>query len=151
MPRTRHRLAVAGLAGGVVLGVAAPAQAQLSRSTALPAMSVATGTVAPPTGLSTGGTKCVTTYDAWTGTYSSSLQARVSWTASGSRGVSGYVVTAHFADGSTYPVTSVGATTTSVSGSYDIYYASQNIKVSVRTLTSYGWTAESALSKAISC
>ena len=45
----------------------------------------------------------------------------------------------------------VDAATTSLTGDYDSYYATQNIRVVVTTLTSYGWTGESQPSGVIKC
>jgi hypothetical protein len=54
-------------------------------------------------------------------------------------------------DGTRYPVAQVGATTTSLGGNDDACYASQNIRVTVTTLPSYGWTEESGPSGVITC
>ena len=140
------------LAVALFLSGMAPAQAGYTASRPLTTMSFGTLKVAAPTGLTVAGSKCVTTYDSTTGTSSSTLQARVDWAASATtRGVTGYVISAVFADGSKYPVASTNAATTSMSGSYDISYASQNIRVTVTTTTSYGWTAETAPSGVIKC
>jgi hypothetical protein len=150
---TRRWLLLPVIAVALVLGAAAPANASFSRSASLAPISVATLKVAAATNVSTAGTKCVTTYDYSTGTYTTTLQAKISWTPSTTtRGVTGYLINAVFSDGTEYPVTSVGPTATSVSGSYDAYYATQNIRVTVTTMTSYGWTAETApTTKAVSC
>jgi hypothetical protein len=60
-------------------------------------------------------------------------------------------VTAVFSDGTRYPVAQVDASTTSLDGDYDGSYATQNIRVTVTTLTSYGWAKESAPSGVITC
>jgi hypothetical protein len=147
-----RRLLLPLVAAGLVLVGTGTAQAAYDSSASLPTTSVATLKVAPPTGLSTAGTQCVTTVDPTTGTTTTTLQAKVSWTASTTtRGVTGYVVSAVFSDGTRYPVTSTDASTTSVSGTYDAYYASQNISVVVTTTTSYGWTASTAPSSAVTC
>jgi hypothetical protein len=128
---------------------AAPAQAGFTDATAMKPVTVGTVTVAPPTGLNTGGTKCDVTYDAY-GNPTTTLNARLSWTASTTAKVTGYEVIA-YATGWSYSVTTVAAPTTVVTGSYDSYYATQNIQVTVRARTSYGWTAESAKSGVIKC
>ena len=114
---------------------------------------VTTTTVAAPAGVSTAGTYCSSTSTYYNGTWysRSTMHAKVSWTASATRGVSGYRVTAWLPDGSTYPVGDVGAGTTSVAMDVDGSYASQNIRVTVTTLTSYGWSKQSTRSGAISC
>jgi len=137
---------------GVVLMLLAPitnALAAMDDRATLPTMGVTTTTVAAPGNLSTGGTKCVSSFN--NGTYQTRLQAKVSWTASTTRGVSGYRVIALFSDGTRYPVAQVDAATTSLTGDYDSYYATQNIRVVVTTLTSYGWTGESQPSGVIKC
>lgn len=151
MNRTRRIAVVLSATAAVLFGSMVPAGAQFSNSASAPTMAISSVDVQPPTSVSTGGTKCSSTYDATTGTWTTTLNARVSWTGSASRGVTGYVVTAYFTDGSKYPVVWVNAPATSVSGNYDAYYATQNIRVTVTTYTSYGWTEESALSGVIRC
>ena len=149
-PRRTVVLLIATLA--VLLGATVPAQAAYSDRSPAFTSTIGTVRVAAPTNLSTAGTKCVTTYNAWNNTYTSTLEASLSWRASTTtRGVTGYVVTAYFANGQVVPVTWVNAPGTSVSGTYDAYYANQNIRVTVTTHTSYGWTAESTLSGVIKC
>ena len=141
---------------GVMLAVflAAPGTAQAAFSDASPAVGATVGTlkVAPPTKVSTAGTRCVTTYNPWNNTYSTRLDVKLSWTSSATtRGLDGYLVTAHFTNGQSTPVAWVDAPGTSVNGSADGYYANQNITVTVTTHTDYGWTAESAKSGVIKC
>jgi len=152
MSRARHiAWTLVGIAI-VIIGSMPPAHAAFSNGAAVAPMSITSIDVAAPTGVSTGGTKCTTTYDAWTATYTTTLNARLAWKASATpRGVSGYLVTAVFSDGGRYHVALVGPGTTSLSGDFDAYYATQNIRVVVTTLTSYGWTEESAPSGAIKC
>jgi hypothetical protein len=149
MTSIRRIAVLLSTATAVFVGGMLPADAQFSNSASAPTMAITSVDVLAPTGLSTGGTKCTTSWNGWT--WVTTLNARVSWNASPSRGVSGYVITAVFSDGTRYPVAQVGATTTSISGNYDAYYASQNIRVTVTTLTSYGWTKESAQSGVIKC
>ena len=136
----------------VLIGLTGPAQASLASKTTALVGTVTAITVAAPASVSTKGTRCTTSYDRSTGTTTTTLNAKVSWSASTTaRGVTGYLVTAVFSDGTRYPVAQVAASTTSISGDYDAYYATQNIRVTVTTLTSYGWTAESAPSAVIRC
>ena len=141
-------LVAAALATVLVLGTG-PAQAAFSAKASLPTATVATAKVAAPTNLSTAGTKCVTRTDAYGRTYTT-LEARLSWRGSTTPKVTSYDVMA-YASGWSYLVTSVDAPTTVVTGSYDSYYATQNIQVVVTARTSYGWTAESAKSGVIKC
>jgi hypothetical protein len=151
MIRIRRAAVLLSIAAAVLLGGAFPADAQFSNSAALPTMAITSVNVAAPTGLSTAGTKCTSTFDATTGITTTTLNARISWNASASRGVSGYLVTAVFSDGTRYPAAQTNAATTTVTGDFDAAYATQNIRVTVTTLTSYGWTKESALSGVIKC
>jgi hypothetical protein len=150
MTGLRRALVLVLAAVTVTLGLTSPASAAYS-DTATMTSTASTLKVAPPTSLSTAGTKCETSYDAATMRYTTTLHAKASWVASPTRGVSGYLVVAVFSDGSTYPVAQVAAPATSVTGDYDAYYATQNIRVIVMTLTSYGWTAASSLSGVIKC
>ncbi|MCW2537812.1 MAG: exported protein of unknown function [Modestobacter sp.] len=150
--RARRGLVLVAATLALTLGLSLPASADLSDRSPVLSATATTLQVAAPASVSTSGTRCVTSYNYWNGTTTTTLQARVSWPASTTtRGVTGYLVTAYFTDGSSTPVAWVDAPGTSVSGSYDVYYASQNIRVSVTTYTSYGWTAESAKSGAIRC
>ena len=145
-----RRLAVLlAVATGLTLTLTAPASATLTDTSPTFTATTTTVKVAAPTSVSTNGTKCTTSYDATTATTTTTLNARVSWPASTTRGVTGYLISAVFSDGTKYPVAQVTAPTTSISGNYDAYYATQNIRVTVTTLTSYGWTAESAPSPGV--
>jgi hypothetical protein len=149
----RRTAALVLIALATVLGLTVgTAQAAFTDNATMATLTVGTTTVAAPTGLSTAGTYCstVTTYYNGVASTTTTLHAQLSWKASGTRGLSGYRVTAWFPDGSSYPVGDVG-TSTSVAMDVDGSYASQNIRVTVMTLTSYGWTAESARSAALTC
>ena len=148
---TLHRttlLTAASIATVVALTIS-PAQAAWQDKAALASLSVSTETVKAPTNLSTAGTKCATSYDA-AGNPTTTLQAKVSWTASPTAKVTSYEVKA-YTSGWSYSVTTVAAPATTVTGSYDSYYASQNVQVTVTAKTSYGWFAESTKSKVITC
>jgi hypothetical protein len=124
--------------------------------TATMALTTSTVTVDAPAKPSTAGTKCTTIN--WTRTVNgvttsgstTTLNARVSWDASTTPGVTSYVITA-YGVGWSAPVTEVPATTLSVSDTYDGAYANQNITVTVTARTGYGWTAESPKSGVIKC
>jgi hypothetical protein len=78
------------------------------------------------------------------------LHVTVSWTASTSPRVTGYAVNAHLGfDGSVFPMTTT--TTTSASAVQDADALAYQPRVSVTTLTAYGWTATSPVSALISC
>jgi hypothetical protein len=141
-----------------VLALTGTAQAAFTGKATPTTLTVGTLTVAAPTGLTISGSSCSTTY--WSRTIngqtssgtSITLHTRISWQASSTtRGLSGYRITARYADGSTAPVGDVGPTTTSAQLTVDGLTANQNIQLTVSTLTSYGWTAESPRSAALTC
>ena len=150
MSRLRRTVLVLAVVLAVVPG-STPAQAALSAGAKSLTAGVTAVRVAAPANVSTAGTKCETTYDPATMVYTTTLHAKVSWGASPTRGVTGYVVTAVFSDGSKYPVAQVAAPATSITGDYDAFYATQNIRVIVTTYTSYGWTAVSSQSGVVKC
>jgi hypothetical protein len=86
-----------------------------------------------------------------TTTKSTTLAVTASWSASASRGVSGYVVNAHLNDGSVYPMAQTAAGTLSTSASVDAGNLSYQPRLSVTTLTSYGWTATTAQTPVLTC
>jgi hypothetical protein len=104
--------------------------------------SSATSTVAGP-----GWNETTTT----TTTKNTDLTVSASWPASASRGVSGYLVTAHLADGTSYPMAQTAAGTLSTSATVDADNLAYQPRLSVSTLTSYGWTAQSTISGYLSC
>jgi hypothetical protein len=135
-----------------VLGAVPHAKAAYADTTAVPTMSLTSINVAAPTGVTLAGTKCTTSYDWSTGTYTTTMHARLDWNPSTTpRGVSGYVVTVYFSDGTHYPYAQTDAATTALTGDYDASISTQNIRVTVTTLTSYGWTKESPVSGAVKC
>lgn len=115
---------VVGLAGVV------PAWASFTSTGSLPQMQVSTLEVAAP-GNVQGSVSCF-----WNWTFPS-----VSWQASTSPGVSGYLVTMYFSDGRTQTATQSPNTTNWTSRNS---IGSSSVRYSVTTLTSYGWTKESA-------
>ena len=156
MTALRRTATVVGLLLALVIGSGVAASATFSDSTAV-SVTLTARTVQPPASVSTAGTKCVSR-QVWNGYgYSTvwELQAKVSWpassTATAPRGISGYRVSALIGTTS-YPITDVGATTLSVTDTYPIEYATANIRVTVTTLTAYGWdSAPSIPSATIKC
>ena len=156
MTAVRRILILIGLTVAVIAGASVSASATFAKSVTVPT-TIQTLTVAAPASVSTAGTKCVTYQTTWNYTtnswnYASELQAKVSWPATTTtRGVTGYTVTALFADGTRYPIAVVPPTQLSLTGTFDASYATANIRVIVTTLTSYGWTKESAPSGVVRC
>ncbi|MDP5182291.1 hypothetical protein QOZ88_06545 [Blastococcus sp. BMG 814] len=77
------------------------------------------------------------------------LYVSATWQASGSRGVTGYAVAAHLSDGSAFIMATTAGT--SMSGHEDADARRYSPRLSVTTLTSYNWTATSALTRVLSC
>jgi hypothetical protein len=86
-----------------------------------------------------------------TTTKNTMLSVSASWPASASRGVNGYLVMAHLSDGTGYPMAQTAVGTLSTSQTVDADNLAYQPRLSVSTLTSYGWTAQSAVSGYISC
>jgi hypothetical protein len=81
-------------------------------------------------------------------TRSTSASVLVTWQASPSRGVTGYGVLVRMA-GATYDM---GSTTAlSMFGQVDATYLNYGVSLMVRTLTSYGWTADSPQTGTLTC
>jgi len=141
MTTVRRVLAVLGLALAVVVGSSIPASATFSDKAVLTTTSVSTLTVAAP-GAVTGKLTC--------GPSSSTMG--VTWTPSGTRGVSGYRVTVLFSDGYEQTEDVAGASTASWSKPITTYNVTAfSVRYSVTTLTTYGWITESALTGSFRC
>jgi hypothetical protein len=150
----RRNLLLVLVSIATVIGLTAgTAQAAFDDRATMNIPTISTLTVTAPTGITTAGTYCSTAISYVNGVWSSTstMHAQLAWKASTTRGVSGYRITAWFPDGSTYPVGDVPASTTTVSMDVDGSYASQNVRVTVTTLTSYGWTTPSAKSGVLTC
>jgi hypothetical protein len=128
------------LIAGLVLGSSLPSWAAFSDSTAA-STTVATATIVPPTNL-TARTKCA----------GGDATVTLNWSASTSARVSGYRIRVHFGGGAYQDQTTVAATATTWQGTTPaIYVNSYTMTFTVWTLTSYGWTAESAHTARIVC
>jgi hypothetical protein len=78
------------------------------------------------------------------------LYATATWNRSTSDRVAGYAMTAHI--GAYYTFTMMqGPDVTSMSANEDADYLSTSLKLTIDTVTTYGWTASSALSKTLTC
>ena len=159
MNRVRRSLVVAGLTVAVALGAALPAWAVFN-DTATVRTTIPTVTVAGPTSVTvddscywapTGG--YYNYYGQWVTTYTRMYRATVSWPASStSRGVSGYAVIAHPAAGGEAELARTAAGTLSFTTTVPAAYLSTyRATLSIRTLTTYGWTADSPRTAVLSC
>ncbi|WP_236832303.1 hypothetical protein [Blastococcus sp. KM273128] len=158
MSRIRRSLVVAGLAVAVALGAALPAWAAFS-DTAVVSTRIPTLTVTGPASVT------VDDYCYWeaTGgywsngryvtTFTQMYRATVSWPASSTpRGVTGYAIVAHPAAGGEAELARTAAGTRSFTTTVPASYLSAyRATVSVRTLTSYGWTGDSPRTPVLSC
>ena len=158
MTRTRRILTLIGLAVTITVAGTLPASAEFSETVAV-ATATSTATVAAPASIAVSDwcqTVPTTTVDPLTGvsttTYSYLYHATINWPASTTaRGVTGYRVIAHLNNGTSVVMAETPATTRTVSASVDQYYLQFQPQVTVMTLTSYGWTAESAKSPVLTC
>ena len=141
MTATRRLLAVLGLALSIVVGSSIPASAGFADTATLATTSVSTLTVVAP-GAVTGKLTC--------GGTNSTMG--VTWNPSGSKGVSGYRVTVLFSDGYQQTEDLAGGSTSSWSKSITTYnVTAYSVRYSVTTLTTYGWSTQSALTGSFRC
>jgi hypothetical protein len=148
MTGTRRALVLLGLILAATIGGGAPASATFTDSQLLGTTTVATGTVAPPVRVEVKNVTCTTTVDPVTGAVTSStVNAMVEWGRSlNTPGITGYRVTAHLSNGSSYVMAQTNATTYEAYGSSSQANLAYSPRFTVTTLTSYGWTATSARS-----
>jgi hypothetical protein len=141
MTAVKRALTTLGLALTIVLGTVIPASAAFSDTAALPAMSISTATVTAP-GNVVGKLTCG----------GSSSTMNVTWNPSGSTGVSGYRITVLFSDGFVQNEEVTGASAGSWSKPITTYNVTAfSIRYSVTTLTTYGWSTQSALTGSFRC
>ena len=123
----------------VTLGTSVPASAAFSAPASVPATTIATMVVAPPTNV-VGNLACAKT---------STMSA--TWKPSATPRISGYLVSVYFSDGLVQTV-QLGATATSWSATIDEYYVTAySVAYSVTAQTDYGWTKESARTGTFQC
>ena len=143
MTRYRRTLALVTLAAAVLLATSAPAVATFSRSRALPTTTISTGTVAEPTNVTALLGSC--SNGRW-------MSVKVSWNPSTSPKVIGYAVKAYRSDGQvTTAAQTDGATTTADTTVDKLSAGSTSVTFTVTTLTSYGWSTQSALTGYVTC
>jgi hypothetical protein len=141
MNAVRRTVAVLGLAATVIVGSSIPAGAAFSDSVTVQP-TVATVAVAAPASVTVAVTRCHPQFS----------EVTVSWPASTTaRGVTGYRVTAYLNNGTTVLVGQTNATTRSLGATVSRTQLQLQPQVTVTTLTSYGWSTESARSAVISC
>ncbi|HLM05975.1 MAG TPA: hypothetical protein VK402_12405 [Blastococcus sp.] len=140
MTAIRRTLTLIVLTVAVIAGASLSAAASFSDSVTV-TTTVATGAVAAPAS--------VTITDRCQGWW---YQFDVSWPASTTtRGVTGYRVVAYLNTGATYLVGQTDAATRTISMTVDQSNLSLQPRLAVTTLTTYGWSAETAKSAVLSC
>jgi hypothetical protein len=147
MTGIRRALVLIGLTLAVMVGAAIPASATFADSAGVAGPTVTTITVPAPIHLEVKNVSCTSTVDPATSTVS----AMIEWQRMATpRGGTGYRVTGHYSDGTTFEMAKTGATTFEVVGSWKVDLA-RSPRVSVTTLTRYGWTAQSTLIPVRTC
>lgn len=138
MTSIRRIVALLGILAGLVVATSLPASASFSASSAV-STSISTLVVTAPTNV-VGGLACAAT-----------STMSLTWTASTSPRVSGYLVTVYFSDGFTQTV-QLAATATSWSKTIAEYnVTAYSIQYSVTTQTAYSWVKESARTGSFQC
>jgi hypothetical protein len=158
MTLIRRTLAVLGSMAAIVVSTSLQAAAAFQDSAAVQT-TVATGTVTRPGWVSVNdscSTTSTTTTDPVTGlpvtTYQYWYTATVTWGAgSAPKGVSGYRVMAHLNNGQSFTMTETAPSTRTVSQTVDRAYLGYQPRLSVLTLTGYGWTAETPRTAVLAC
>jgi len=157
--RLRRSALLLGLTASVVIGSSIPASATFTDPVSTSTGTMRTVTVAAPasieidescTQVATGG--YYNSYGRWVTTYTTYYNATVTWPASTTaRGVTGYRVMAHLNNGTSVVMGETTASNRTVSARVDRAYLNYQPRLSVITLTSYGWTAETARTAVLSC
>jgi len=143
MTGIRRAVVLIGLTVAVMVGAAIPASATFAESVSIAGPTVTTLTVPAPINVEVKNVSCSSTVDPTTGTVTSTVSARIEWQRMGDiRGAAGYRVTGHYSNGTSFDMAKVGATTFEVVGTWKVDPA-LSPRISVTTLTSYGWTAQS--------
>jgi hypothetical protein len=138
MSTITRALVLLGILAGLVVTTSLPASATFSASTAV-TTTINTVVVAAPTNV-VGGLACAPT-----------STMSLTWTASTSPRVSGYLVSVYFSDGFVQTV-QLASTATSWSKTIAEYNVTvYSIQYSVTTQTSYGWVKESARTASFQC
>ena len=152
MNSIRRSAVLLGLIAAVIVGSSIPAAATFTEAVATNTATLQAVTVTAPASISVSRT-CTQTvtggyynsWGQWTPTYTTYYNATVTWPASTTaRGVTGYRVTAYMPGSAPIVMGQTDATNRSLSASVDASYLAYQPTISVTTLTSYGWTTESA-------
>ena len=143
MNRIRRSAVLLGLIAAVIVGSSIPASATFTEAVSTNTAALRTATVTAPAWAYVDVTYCHPVFN---------VDATVYWPSGAApRGVSGYRITAYLNNGTSAVVAETGSAARSYSTSFDRSYLQYQPRVTVSTLTSYGWAAESPRSAAISC
>jgi len=145
----RRILVLTGTVLAVMIGTSVSASATFSDAVAR-TTSITTATVQAPTQVEAQGT-CTTTVDPVTGLATTTVDIKIEWWRSPSPGVIGYRVVAHRSNGTSQVMATVGASADQVLSNADQTYLKDQPRFTITTLTSYGWTAQSAASNVLTC
>ena len=157
MNRIRRSAVLLGLTAAVIVGSSIPASATFTESVRTNTATLQALTVAAPAAVNVNDYCSTTSYTYWNGWTNVTVtenwyNATVTWPASTTqRGVTGYRVMAHLNNGQSVVMGETGTTNRSVSARVERAYLNYQPRVSVITLTSYGWTKESARTAVLSC
>jgi len=136
----RRAATLVALTLAVIVGASLPASATFADAATV-STSVTTLTVAAPSGLAV-------TDTCWGIHYSVTF----TWPASTTPvGVTGYRVTAYLNDGTTSVLGTTDAATRTLTFTSDTSFLDYQPRITVTTLTSYGWTAQSTRSAVLAC
>ncbi|MGY1805510.1 hypothetical protein ACI78T_19670 [Blastococcus sp. SYSU D00922] len=158
MTGIRRALVLIGLTVAVMIGAAIPASATFADSVKV-TTGITTGTVAAPASVTvndycgqTANGGYYNSWGQWVTTYYYWYDATVTWPASTTtRGVTGYRVMAHLNDGTSVVMAETTPTNRTVNARVDRGYLNYQPRISVITLTSYGWTAETPRTAVVTC
>jgi hypothetical protein len=134
----RRALVLLGILAGLMVTTSLPASASFSVSTAV-STSISTMVVAAPTNV-VGGLACAPT-----------STMSLTWTASTSPRISGYLVSVYFSDGFVQTVQLASAATSWSKTIAEYNVTAYSIQYSVTTQTSVGWVKESAKTGSFQC
>lgn len=156
MSAIRRTAVLIGLTVAVIAGSSIPASATYSDTVATN-VSLGTIGVAAPARVNVNDYCSTTSRSYWNGWTNVTVtenwyNATVTWPASTTpRGVTGYRVMAHLNNGQSFVMEETTATNRSVTARVERAYLNYQPRLSIITLTSYGWTAETARTAVLAC
>jgi hypothetical protein len=139
MTGIRRAFVLLGILAGLLVSTSLPASATFSRSSALPTTTINTMIVAAP-GSVVGNLACAAT-----------STMSVTWTASTTPRISGYLITVYFSDGFTQTVQLAANATSWTKTIAEYNVTAYSIQYSVTAQTDYSWSKESAKTGSFQC